>query len=210
MFICFSSCAHCLDFACMFFLLHCLLVVFCWCSSAPLCYALLFLVDFLFWTLLIFVGIFSLCFLSAHLCFIVAFYWCLLSFPCCVLVVLVSISLLCFVDACLHPPCYTLLVLIDTCLLCSVSVLFNPLLCFVDVHWHILVLLVGVRECPLMCFIGVCLHLFVVLCWCSIDICQHPLVVLYRCLLVPLCYALILVVVGTSLLILLFKYLFNP
>jgi len=45
---------------------------------------------------------------------------------------------------------------------------------------------------------------------CFVDICQHPLIVLYWCLLMPLCYALILVVVGASLLILVFKYLFNP
>lgn len=181
--------------------------------------------------LLMFVSTPLLCFVVAHwfpflssinICwhFFIVFYWCSFVLHCCILLVLVVIPLLCssggcehllcFVDACLHPPCYTLLMLIDTCLLCSVSVLFHPLLCFVDVHWRILVLLVGVRQCLLMCFIGVCLHLFVVLCWCSIDICQHPLVVLYRCLLVPLCYALILVVVGTSLLILLFKYLSNP
>jgi hypothetical protein len=177
-FICFSSCAHCLDFAYMFFLLHCFLVVLCWYSSTPPCYALSLFIDIpclcfnnirqhlLVAFLLVLICAPLLCFIGAHLCPIVVFYWCLLALPCCALVVFVSVSLLCFVNVCSHPPCYNMLVFIDTCLLHFVSLPCHPLLCFVDIHWRIFVLLCWCSSMPSWCVsIGACMHLFVVLCW---------------------------------------------
>jgi len=84
---------------------------------------------------------------------------------------------------------------------------YHPLLCCVDVHWHIFFLFYWCLLMPSWCVLLVFVSTFLL---CFVDICQHPFIVLYWCLLMPLCYALILVVVGASLLILVFKYLFNP
>jgi len=111
---------HYFNFSYFPFLLHCLLVVLCWCPLVPPYCPLLLLVDIPF-----------LCSIGVCQCPPILLCWCSLVHLCCALLVFVGASLVFFIDVhwcSLMPPCYILLMLVGV-----------PLLCFVGAHRHPLV-----------------------------------------------------------------------
>jgi hypothetical protein len=168
--------------------------VFCWCSLAPPCCALLLFINIPFlcfvihWcpfmcsinarcVLLMLADVPFLCFVSVHWCYFVVLYY-VHWHPCCVLLVLISTPfVICWCSLVL--PCWALLVLIGA-----------PLPHFVDVCGAPLLRSLGIPHCPLvvhqhilLCYIGACWHLLDVLCWCwlvpfllcSVGVFQHLL-----------------------------------
>ncbi len=151
--------------------------MFCWCSLAPLYYALLLLVGAPFLcsidvhcALLLFVNVQFLCYFGV----------------CHLLLLFVGTPLLCYVGA--HwSPYYALSVLV-----------IAPLLHFISVADTSLLRFIGVHRCPLgalcSCFVGVPLLCFISVHWC-IFVVLVGLLCFCWCSLSPICYALLVIII---------------
>jgi hypothetical protein len=108
------------------------------------------------------------------------FYWCLSTFPCCIMLLFINASLMCFVDACQHflsmfnycslaLPWYVLLVFLDASLLCYVNVHQHFLITYLCSTPQVLLWPLVFFITSLLCILVVCHCLLVVFCWCSLD-----------------------------------------